>query len=187
MSDGPPIQPTLWRTCRVLANRTRLRMLAYVFENPNQSVSSIAKHLNLPLPVASQYLRALEARSLLASRRLGRLVKYRLGSPPPESSLHHLVSSLRAAFRQRPVPIEMLYKTATACTHPRRIEILRSLHGAAQSVEQIRTTTRISARALVRHLHKLKSRGCVNERQGIYLLTSPPDQFGRALAQLAAR
>ena len=58
MPTAPALQPTLWRTCRVLANRTRLQIFGLLRRQPNQTVSAVAQHLKLSLPVASQYSRA---------------------------------------------------------------------------------------------------------------------------------
>ena len=69
MASVRSLQPTLWRTCRVLANRTRLRMFHLLLHQPGQTVSAIAERLGLTVPVASQNLRALEARGLLALSR----------------------------------------------------------------------------------------------------------------------
>ena len=67
---SPSIQPTLWRTCRVVANRKRLQTLALLIRKPNQTVSAVAERMRLSVPAASQYLRALEARGLLTCRRV---------------------------------------------------------------------------------------------------------------------
>jgi DNA-binding MarR family transcriptional regulator len=45
MSASAPLQPTLWRTCRALANRTRLRILCHLNVNPNQTVTAVARAL----------------------------------------------------------------------------------------------------------------------------------------------
>jgi hypothetical protein len=47
MSEPPILQPTLWRTCRVLANRNRLQLLELLIEEPSQTVSLLAKRLRL--------------------------------------------------------------------------------------------------------------------------------------------
>ena len=62
MSTAPFLQPTRWRTCRVLANRPRQQIFGLLVQQFPQTVSAVAARLHLPLPVASQYLRALEAR-----------------------------------------------------------------------------------------------------------------------------
>lgn len=178
-------QPTLWRTCRVLANRTRLAILGLLVKESSQTVSAVALSLQLSLPVASQYLRALEARGLLVSRRVGRRVEYRL-NVAASASAHPLVGPLRSAFQRTTSPIEMIFKLATGFTHPRRIEILRVLTAETRTLAEVQTDTRISVAALQRHLRKLEARGFVVCRKGIYSVTDPPNAFGQALARLAA-
>ncbi|HKS36305.1 MAG TPA: helix-turn-helix domain-containing protein [Verrucomicrobiae bacterium] len=184
MSPTPALQPTLWRTCRVLANRRRLKILGVLLRQSPQTVSSLSRQLKLPLPVASQSLRALEGRGLLTSRRIGRRVDYR-PSVANSNVTRGVVRSVRLAFHRDPAPVETLFKRSTAFTHPRRIEIFRALDAQASTLPQIQAATRISVRALVRHLRKLEARGFVNCRNGIYTVVNPPDAFGRALAQLA--
>lgn len=183
---APLVQPTLWRTCRVLANRTRLQIFGLLAEQSPQTVSSVALRLQLPLPVASQYMRALEARGLLTSRRVGRRVDYRLGAATSDSA-QALVAALRLAFRQDSSAVESLFKLSTAFTHPRRIEIFRVLHLEARTLNQIQAATRISVPALLRHLGKLEARGFVICRLGTYEATEPSGAFGRALGRLAAQ
>lgn len=177
-------QPTLWRTCRVLANRPRLRILELLLAESPQTVSALALRGPLPLSVASQYLRALEARGLLTSRRTGRRVDYRLSATLSEPA-HTLRLALRSAFRRDPPPMDLIFKLATAFTHPRRIEIFRTLKSGARTLEQIQAATRISLPALIRHLRKLKARGFVAGEWGARTASEPPDGFGRALARLA--
>src|SRR6266705_1540127 len=94
MKSAQVLQPTLWRTCRVLANRTRLQMLQLLSKQPDQTVSAVAKRLNLTLPVASQYLRALEARGFLTLRRTGLRVKYRANPTTSATTVPTLVAAL---------------------------------------------------------------------------------------------
>jgi DNA-binding transcriptional ArsR family regulator len=185
MTAAPALHPTLWRTCRVLANRTRLRVFGLLVRQSAQPVSAVAWRLQLPLPVASQSLRALEARGLLTVRRVGRRVQYRLntttGGAAPE-----LVAPLRSALRRGPWAMNSVFRLSTAFTHPRRIEIYRVLKAQARTLGQVQAATRISVPALLRHLGKLKARGFVGRRGAIYSATKPPEGFGRALARLAA-
>ena len=53
MTNAHPLQPTLWRTCRVIANRTRLQILALLLRQPGQTVSAVAAHLGRPLSLTS--------------------------------------------------------------------------------------------------------------------------------------
>jgi DNA-binding transcriptional ArsR family regulator len=185
MTVARSLQPTLWRTCRVLANRTRLQMLGLLLRRPNQTVSAVALQLKVSLPVASQYLRALEARGLLTVGRVGRRVKYRISAAPSGEAPQELIETLRQAFQRDSAPVETLFKLATAFTQPRRIEIVRALKQEPQSRGQLKAVTGMSARALARHLRKLEARGFVVCRRGMYSVTARPEGFGRALAWLA--
>jgi len=186
MTTEPLLQPTLWRTCRVLANRTRLRIFGLLVQHSPQTVSALAGRLQLSVPVACQSLRALEARGLLTARRTGRLVHYRL-STTTAGTVHELVAPLRAAFQRGPSSVNTLFRLATAFTHPRRIDIFRTLQTGAGTLRQIQAATRIPNPSLSRHLGKLEVRGFVACRGRIYSATTPPEAFGRALARVAAQ
>jgi DNA-binding transcriptional ArsR family regulator len=168
----------------VLANSTRLRIFRSLVEQSPQTVSAIARDLQLPLPVTSQSLRALEARGLLTARRVGRQAHYRLATTT-SGAAHKLVMALRSAFLRDTASLNSLFKAATAFTHPRRVEIFRALQVQACTLVQIRVATRISTPALLRHLGKLEARGLVTCREGIYWATHPDEPFARALARLA--
>lgn len=180
-----PLQPTLWRTCRVLANRVRLQMFLAVYRQPGQSVSTIAVRLNLSLPVASAYLRALEARGLLVARRVGRQVNYRLAPADAATPGAEIAAALKPGFRNENVPVGTLFKLVTAFTHPRRAEIFRAIHARPRTLLEIQTFTGISIPALVRHLKKLESRGFVGCHSGYYVAIHRTDVLGRTLAKLA--
>ncbi len=179
-------QPTLWRTCRVLANQTRLKMFDMLGQDPGLSVSAVAQRLKLPLPLCSLYLRALEARGLLTVQRMGRRVQYRQRIAPEADPAHGLITALRIRSQLNPHSDQRLFKLVTAFTHPRRIEVFRALKQEAKSLSQIQAATRISARALVRHLTKLETRGFVECHAGMYTAKYPQDAVGRELARLAA-
>jgi DNA-binding transcriptional ArsR family regulator len=171
----------------VLANRTRLRIFGLLFRQPNQTVSAVAQHLKLPLPVASQYLRALESRGLLTVRRVGGRVYYRISAAPSGAAAPELIEALERAFQQDRDPVEKLFKLATAFTQPRRIDLFRALTPGPQTAGQLQARTRISGRALARHLTKLVARGFVVCREGKYSVTERQDGFGGVLARLAVR
>jgi DNA-binding transcriptional ArsR family regulator len=185
MATVSSLQPTFWRTCRVLANHTRLKVLYLLFKEPGQTVSALAGRLELSLPVASQYLRALEARGLLVVRRVGRRVTYRPVSAPAQQTSFELIAALRRVFAQDGTPVETIFRAATAFTHPRRIKIFRALNSEGQSFAQLQAVTRISGRALRRHLKKLETRGFVGCGLGKYTVLPGGDGLGRKLARLA--
>jgi len=181
------LEPTLWRTCRVLANRKRLAILALLIRQPNQTVSAVSQQLKLSGPAATQYLRALEARGLLTCRRIGRYAEYRLSGSATESAAAEIVTALRLAFRSRTQPTEALFKLATAFTHPRRIDVFSAVKNGADSFGEIQVATRISARALSRHLAKLETRGFLKNQMHAYAVANQSHPLGRALARIAGR
>ena len=184
-SSESAARPTLWRTCRVLANRLRLRMFRHLIEQPDQPVSEVAKHMGVSRPVASQYLRALNARGLLAARREGRWVLYR---PHPDSSIREarpLLAALQRTFPAQGDPVDTIFRLVTAFTHPRRQDIYRSLHDRELTFGELRTQTGISVDALRRHLAKLQDRGFVRSRADVYEAIVPEGELARTLSRLA--
>ena len=184
---SPARQPTLWRTCRVLANRKRLRILALSIRQPNQTVSAVSRQMRLSLPAASQYLRALEARGLLTCQRVGRRVEYRSAAATTKSAGGEILSALRLEFRRKAQPIEALFKLATAFTQPRRVEVFRAVKNGTDSLSKLQAATQIPARALSRHLTKLEARGFVKSEREIYQVTKQAHPLGRVLARLAGQ
>ena len=180
-------QPTLWRTCRVLANRKRLQTLALLIRQPNQTVSTVAERMSLSVPTASQYLRALEARGLLTCRRVGRRVEYRPSAETSEGAGQEIVKALRLVFRRKAQPIEATFKVATGFTHPRRIKVFRALTKGPDSFANLQAVTDMPARALSRHLAKLEARGFVKNEMALYVAAIQRHPLGRVLARLARR
>jgi DNA-binding MarR family transcriptional regulator len=177
------LQPTLWRTCRVLANYNRLKLLSLVFKTPGQTVTTLADQMNLSLPVTSQYLRAMEARGLLTARRVAGRVEYRPATVDT-TGMADLVLALRRAFQKDAGASERVFRAATAFTHPRRIELVQALKDS-RNFNELRGLTGISFQALWRHLSKLEDRGFVQRSKGKYIVCQPTDAVGRELARLA--
>ena len=184
MNAPQPTRPTLWRTCRAIANHRRLQIVSALIQKPDQTVSAIAEQLHLPMSLASEYLRTLEARGLLSVRRVGRRVKYRPHSESNSGSA--LIVALRKVFRCEQKPCDIIFKCATAFTHPRRIELFKILFGKPCRIRELRDATRMSARSLARHLQKLELRGFVVREHRVCVTANPDNDFARELARLAA-
>ena len=71
------LKPTLWRTARALANPDRLNLM-YLVANAKgeKGVVELAGEAGLPVPTASTYLRALNARGLISVVRVASFVYY---------------------------------------------------------------------------------------------------------------
>jgi DNA-binding transcriptional ArsR family regulator len=160
-------------------------MLALLIRQPGQTVSSVARQMKLSLPAASQYLRALEARGLLTCRRVGLRVEYRPAAMTTDDGGGGIAAALRMLVGRRHRSPEVLFKLATAFTHPRRIEVYRAVNNGADSFVRVQAETHISARALGRHLAKLEARGFVKNEGDVYAVTNHAHPLGRVLARLA--
>ena len=153
-------RPTIWRTCRVLANPHRLACLRVVIDSPASSVNEIATLTHLPPNKVSMHLRALQSRGLLHASRESRWVRYHPQPDPLVPSAYPILAAMRVALRLQRDP-EVL-RTLTAFTHPRRLTLLRCLQLSAPLPEEtLSGTLRISPPALWRHLRKLASRHLV--------------------------
>jgi DNA-binding transcriptional ArsR family regulator len=182
-----PLQPTLWRTARVIANRNRLQIFDLLLQQPDQTVSGIALRLQMPRSLASENLRALEARGLLKARRSGRWVKYRVAHSTEKSPVSELVTAMKAAFHSENQPVETIFKLATAFTHPRRIEIFRRIKTGPSRARELAAAARIPLRSLGRHLNKLEARRFVARHGEFCIADDPRAAVARALAKMAVQ
>lgn len=181
------LQPTLWRTCRILASRTRLRLLAELAHKQPRSVSELAGALALSQPLSSLSLRALESRGLLKVKRIRRRVEYRIATTAAAGELAGLIAALQAGLSGETAFQVLVFKLATAFTHPSRVQIYCSLKVSEKSQTQLQAELRISRPALCRHLQKLLTRGFVTrDDAGIYSTLKHHHALGRVLAELAA-
>lgn len=160
--------PTLWRTCRVLANAGRLRCLKVVLEWPGSTVGEIARRAGIPEAVASESLRAIQARGLILASRESRWVRYTPDPDPLVEGSDRLLAALKKSLLSAARSETDVIHVVTAFTHPRRLEILEMLQRRGDtSVESLGSHTRISLPALFRHLRKLEARrfvSCENNR-----------------------
>ncbi len=183
----PELTPTLWRTCRALANERRLRILALLHAEPDLAVSQVAKTMDCPASEISESLRILNARGLLRVTRRNRHVYYRVGSDP---SIPWTKPLLRAVLRVLTTDSDgatRVFRAATALTHPRRQSILAALRLADMNLNELQHSTAISKPALKRHLRKLRSRGFIAYRHRRYSLIRSRDALHQTLLDLASQ
>lgn len=185
LNQSETLQPTLWRTCRVLAGQTRLGILRELCRRPEQKVSDIARRRGLSLSLTSQSLRALNARGLLLVRRRRASVYYRLGANRSIPYSARLVRALRETFIGDKNAERNIFRYATAFTHPRRILIIKTIQEHPLRREEIACTTKIPLIALSRHLGKLAARGFLKHNDNRYSRSVPPHKFARVLLFLA--
>jgi ArsR family transcriptional regulator len=180
------LHPTLWRTARVLANTTRLRVLCYLLRRPQgATVTQVAERLDLKLPVASLYLRALNARGLLRTERRSRWVWYRVSPDPTLPEIDPILKALRRELRPTDASIRQVIRDATAFTHPRRCVIMQRLGHGAMRFGELSRSSGISPDALARHVRKLMDRRFLFQQNGRYRSAVPTTALGRTLLKIA--
>ena len=178
------LRPTLWRTCRVIASETRLRLLWLLFEQEARCVADLAEEVGISCHNASTQLRALSARGLIAPHRTKLKVFY---SPEVNEAVAHasvLLNALRRCAKEG-MPLEAVIQQATAFTHVRRIVLVRALNKHPLSFGDLQEKTGISSPALSKHVSKLESRGFLALVRGGYHLSPPKSRFGRVLLEVA--
>ena len=159
-ADQSTLAPTLWRTFRVLANKTRQDILETLCAGPPLHVEAVAAACRISEAKASDHLRALQSRGLLAVERWGRFVFYRLQADPSVQYADAVVRMCRASVRRRDPIAERIF-ALTAFTHARRIALARALARQPAEAGELASRCGISRQALYRHLDKLQRRGVV--------------------------
>jgi len=173
------LKPTLWRTARALANRDRLNLLRLVaISKGEKGVAELAAEAGLPVPTASLYLRALNARGLISVVRSGPYVYYGTGSDrslPVAISIQKAFSKL-FALKELPVDwTDRLLPLLRAYSNPRREAIVRII-AMRQPLRYVELHMRsgICETSFLRHLGVLTAAGIVTlAPNGSYSLAKP--------------
>ena len=182
------LTPSLWRTCRALANLKRLRLFQAMIDMPPQTVSTLAMLCGLPVPVCSQYLRQLDARGLCKATRKSRWVFYHLETDPKVRHSEAIEQAIASALRGKtPQCRDNVFADLTAYTHPRRITIVHAL-ASRKSVrfETLCSLCAISRLAMERHLEKLEHRSIVVIHDDDISLARPQSPLAKALLAVVA-
>ena len=179
--------PTIWRTCRVLANKRRLACLKAVLRQPGETVGVIAASAKIPQDQASLCLRALQARGILHASRESRWVRYHPLPDPLVPVAAPILAGMSQTVLNEKLAAPRIIRCLTAFTHPRRLVILRSLqqHGPMSFAELARRS-RISSTALFRHLKKLEERGLVKEGEPGWALNLEHERLADTFLALIA-
>jgi len=184
LSEQKPLRPSLWRTCRVIACESRLRLLWMLFDESELCVCELAHRVKMGEPQASVQLRALNARGLISFRRKKMQVFYFAKANDAVDFAPQLLEGLRMCHN-RGMKFSTVIRHATAFTHQRRIELVRILRNQAMDSEQLLDASGMSASALFLHLKKLTARGVVKKMDGKYALGSSTNPLGRVMLQAA--
>ena len=179
-----PLRPTLWRTCRVIACESRLRLLWLLFGEKELSVCDLAYRAGMGEPQASVQLRALNARGLISYRREKMRVLYSAHANDAVDFAPQLLSGLRTSYDQN-MRFSTVIRHATAFTHQRRIELVRILSRRAMDRDALLEASGMSVSAQFLHLNKLIARKVVGKTEEHYILLQPINPLSRVLLQAA--
>lgn len=179
------LKPTLWRTCRVLANPGRIRILDVLRMQGEQCVSQIAAACGMSTVRATQQLRALQARGLLRASRRSRWVFYRAQADPLVAHASRALTAVMKAIT-RGDSRRAMQAAFTVLTHERRIRIIQALAAGPLEFAALQARTHISTPALWRHLRKLRRRTVViQDAQGCVQLAHLEPGLLRDFVRLA--
>jgi DNA-binding transcriptional ArsR family regulator len=179
-------QPTLWRTCRVLANESRLTLLYLLLDYHELCNRDLANITGLSEPQVSIHLRLLNSRGLIRQHRR----KMNLLSSPQANLEIEAADLLMRALTEchsRAIPVQNLFRQVTAFTHARRIELVQHIPPTGIQKEVLSETTGIALSSVNRHLKKLKARNFVTDNKRIVSTTIPNDPLSKTLLQLVVR
>ena len=176
---GTELKPTLWRTARALANRDRLNLLRLVaISKGEKGVAELAAEAGLPVPTASRYLRALNARGLISVVRSGPYVYYGTGSDRSLPVAISIQKAFRKLFALKELPADWtdrLLPLLRAYSNPRREAIVRII-AMRQPLRYVELHMRsgICETSFLRHLGVLTAAGIVTlAPNGSYSLAKP--------------
>ena len=181
------LKPTLWRTARALANPDRLNLM-YLVANAKgeKGVVELAGEAGLPVPTASTYLRALNARGLISVVRVASFVYYGTKSDRSLPAAIAIQEAFRRLFSRKALPKDWtarLLPLVKGYANPRREEIVRTLcrHQPIRYSELLRRVGFCEA-SFLRHLDILAKAGIVvrDAKSGAYGLPHPRNSLASA-------
>ncbi len=179
------LNPTLWRTCKMLSGHTRIRLLRAMLEHPGEGVSALGKRVGIGESAASQELRRIQSRGLLQAERRGVYLVYRMAADPQAPSAAPLLKAIQSAMASHPPERDLEMATiAAGLSHARRIGILRALLEGPLPAAEIQSIVQTSDHPFHAHLATLLASGFATRcREGVQFCV-PDHPLAKALAKL---
>ena len=180
-----PLNPTLWRTCKMLTGKTRVHLLRQLHASSEQSVSALGHRVGIREPAASQELRRIQSRGLLQAERRGPHLIYRLAADAQVATASPLLKAIQSAFaRFPPERDEDLCAIVMGLSHERRIQILRALLKGHPSLHDLQRDLQIPPHPFSKHVQTLQASGFVARIENRIQFTVPDHPLAKALAKL---
>ena len=162
------LKPTLWRTCRVLMNEVRLRLLwAVVTNDDSLNVTDIARLLGIGQPAATVGLRALQSRGLIGVRRERCSVFYNLQTDRSLPEATELRDAFVRYFETSELEEDWTVRMMTLLkgfTHFNRLAMLRRLSKGEATKAALEKASGVVVKTLEHHLLLFKRAGLVDMR-----------------------
>lgn len=179
------LNPTLWRTCRVLAGANRIKLLRQLHDHPGQNIASLAQSLGIGRPYASQEMRRIQSRGFLRPAKCGASLVYSPAADPQVSSAAPLLKAVWTALDHLPAARDAdMTVLAAGLAHERRIALARSLLQAPRTPSQLITEHPMAPCSFYLHLRKLTAAGFIMKRKRQLWFQTPGHPLGKVLVQL---
>ncbi len=179
------LNPTLWRTCRMLAGATRIRLLRRLHDHPGENISMLADALGISQPYASQEMRRIQSRGFLRPVRQGASLVYQPVPDPQVSSAAPLLKAVWQALdafpSRRDAEINVL---AAGLAHERRIALARLLLKAPRTPSQLLDAIPMAACSFHQHVRTLLAGGWIVKDAGLLSFVTPAHPLAKALVRL---
>lgn len=180
-----PLNPTLWRTCRMLSGHTRIRLLRHLLEQPGQTVTQLASASGIGVSDSSQELRRIQSRGLLQVERKGSCAIYHPVPDPQVPSAAPLLKALKTTLAKTDAgEDDLLLRIATALAYPRRVAIAKALLSGPRVPADLAQDMQTSPQILNRHVRILAQGGFIRRRGRQVELATPSHPLARALVRL---
>lgn len=178
------LNPTLWRTCRMLSGLIRVQLLRQLLEHPERSVSELALAVGIGTSDGSQELRRIQSRGFLQAERKGPYVIYRLASDPQVPSAGPLLEAVRKTMLCTESDEDgLINRIAFGLAHPRRISIAKALMSGPQSSRALAVSAQIPTPAVSRHLSLMEACGWIDRQKSNVILTPPAHLLAEELVR----
>ncbi len=179
------LNPTLWRTCRMLAGATRIQLLRQLHDHPGSNISALSQAIGISQPYASQEMRRIQSRGFLRPAHRGASLVYQPIPDPQVASAAPLLKAVLAALGSRPArQDEEMMAIAAGLAHERRIAMARALLAAPKTLRQLRSEIPMAPCSFQLHLRTLLASGFARQRNQQVQFAVPAHPLGQALARL---
>lgn len=191
MKTDANLRPTLWRTVRAVLNEQRLRLLRDVFAHDGEfCVRQIAKRAGLDDPIASIYLRQMNARGLLGVRRDRIKVFYNTEADRSLPEALAFQSALRKCVsgpQTRGWELKLM-TVLRGFSHFNRLAILRRLAEGPAKYDELFDAIGVCVKNVYHHLHYLRSANLVTTDckggERVFVLVKPEHPIACCLLNL---